>query len=419
MTTSSLSSTHQVHHSDTLTYRIPNTDLFINQKGEIFHSDKSKYMDTRTPSGRVSINVFGATEYLSPTWLYYVARFGIADPRVRQLRFVKIRSANAGYPVCVAGYIEAPWSIWVNGVEYRVVPRYYGLAVSCDGHCINFLKGNVPVAARTNHNGYLVSSFRRSSADILEDEYLVEPIRIHRLVAMVWCCNADYVYNNTVNHIDCDKQNNHYTNLEWCTDKDNFEHAIANNRIQAVPCRVRNRYTGKIIVVPSINALGPFLKIGNTALREAYFTEDKHKLYNNTYEVRIGDDMTPWYHTAKTFARDNNGGTAITVEDATGKQTIYYGISQLSVDYPLVSEGKSTYRALQLFRKHYKTQAKIVSTKSLWRKETITVISPDKTETSFTSAQKAAAFMGAAPTSLNSALRAGKIFYKNGYQARL
>lgn len=49
--------------------------------------------------------------------------------------------------------------------------------------------------------------------------------RAHRLVAEVFLPSADPI-NNQVNHIDGDKKNNHYSNLEWVTSKENNCHAI-------------------------------------------------------------------------------------------------------------------------------------------------------------------------------------------------
>ena len=49
---------------------------------------------------------------------------------------------------------------------------------------------------------------------------------IHRLVAICYVPNS----NNKpqVNHIDGDKLNNHYTNLEWVTNQENRNHAVKN-----------------------------------------------------------------------------------------------------------------------------------------------------------------------------------------------
>lgn len=48
---------------------------------------------------------------------------------------------------------------------------------------------------------------------------------IHRLVALMFVPNP-FMYNE-INHIDGNKQNNYYENLEWCTHSHNMKHAFA------------------------------------------------------------------------------------------------------------------------------------------------------------------------------------------------
>lgn len=51
---------------------------------------------------------------------------------------------------------------------------------------------------------------------------------IHRLVALAFVPNPDPINKIYVNHIDGDKWNNKYYNLEWVTAQENTRHAIAN-----------------------------------------------------------------------------------------------------------------------------------------------------------------------------------------------
>lgn len=48
--------------------------------------------------------------------------------------------------------------------------------------------------------------------------------RVHRIL---WCIFISNPHNKkTINHIDGNKSNNKITNLEWCTQKENVQHAV-------------------------------------------------------------------------------------------------------------------------------------------------------------------------------------------------
>lgn len=71
---------------------------------------------------------------------------------------------------------------------------------------------------RPHHKGYFkVTPY----ADYPQKNYF-----IHRVVALAFIPNPNKL--PQINHIDCDKTNNHVSNLEWCDNTHNQRHAKAN-----------------------------------------------------------------------------------------------------------------------------------------------------------------------------------------------
>lgn len=92
---------------------------------------------------------------------------------------------------------------------------YEGLyTISSDGKVFSIKRGKYLTAAKTK-GGYLMVVLQNKKR---------HNVYIHRLVAL-------HFINNTqnkpqVNHIDGNKLNNDYSNLEWCSSKENIRHAV-------------------------------------------------------------------------------------------------------------------------------------------------------------------------------------------------
>ena len=121
--------------------------------------------------------------------------------------------------------------------EWREVAGYVGLYEVSDVGRVRSLerlvkqKGRAPrlfpgiVLSQSNHS----TGYKQLA---LSKEGVVTGYLAHRIVAAAFCDNP--LGMNEVNHIDTNKANNAPANLEWCTHKQNQEHASKKGRMSTV-----------------------------------------------------------------------------------------------------------------------------------------------------------------------------------------
>lgn len=98
-------------------------------------------------------------------------------------------------------------------------PRY---SVSDDGF-IRSHEGHILKSALSTNGAYPTVAWRLPNDDAARHGKM-KSFKVHRLVALAFIRNP----NNKpcVNHRDSNKTNNHYRNLEWCTNHENILHSV-------------------------------------------------------------------------------------------------------------------------------------------------------------------------------------------------
>ena len=147
-------------------------------------------------------------------WYRYLSLLNIELPidyvsHLKYLVFYKYKPFGVSKDYPVMPIFKKPLEITYNNITYRVVPKYPRYAVSSNGYLITINGEEVTGAT-------IPGSYRYCK---IYDPYArgFKTVLVHRLVAMAWCENDDFVNKNIVDHIDSNKLNNRSDNLRWVT----------------------------------------------------------------------------------------------------------------------------------------------------------------------------------------------------------
>lgn len=104
----------------------------------------------------------------------------------------------------------------MNNIKFKEIKNFPGYYVYENGNIISTKQGyNRILKPYTSNKGY-------QYIKLFNKDYELKHCAMHRLVALAFVDNRHS--KREVNHKDFNKKNNHYTNLEWNTSKENKNH---------------------------------------------------------------------------------------------------------------------------------------------------------------------------------------------------
>jgi hypothetical protein len=111
--------------------------------------------------------------------------------------------------------------------EWKEIPNTNGIYEASIYGDIRRKDNKITLKCRTRKDGYVLVSLR--CGGVRKTRY------VHRLIALTFIPNEHNL--PCINHIDENKQNNMVSNLEWCSIKENNNHATRVERISNKLCK--------------------------------------------------------------------------------------------------------------------------------------------------------------------------------------
>lgn len=189
---------------------------------------------------------------------------------------------------------------------FKKIPGFSNYEINENGEVRN-KETKKSLKSRIDINGY--SLYR-----IIDDSRKSRTQSIHRLL-MITFKPVDGYENLTIDHIDCNKQNNSLDNLEWVTSKENTHRAIKNNlypnKRKAVSDETVIAIRKEYIPGPKGNYKELIEKYNINKSMFYYIVKDQYRT-----DLPLTKDLNPYFKEKETrCSGENNGRAVLTKED--------------------------------------------------------------------------------------------------------
>jgi len=280
-------------------------NYLVNKDGNIISLDGKEVNIRRDGHPRAYLKIDGKIKTIAVSRIVaetFLNKGDLINPLVKQLdgdiqnnkvvnlmwlenRDIQLLSVKNKILECVEKYnipeeFTSTSGLYPNPIEHKTHKGYYyiphvtsPIVVNKAGFFINLTGEEINLIE--TKKGYLSINLRTLSGKYKQ-------ILTHRIIAMLFCEIPKQHENKSfidlqVNHLDTDKVNNHYLNLEWCIGSENMKHARENNLFKnSTGVLAMNTYTEQIV---------EFFSISDCARKHNISSND---LYQHLYSVSQG-----------------------------------------------------------------------------------------------------------------------------------
>jgi len=333
--------------------KIPGSlDYLINLKQQIIDHYGCIVEFERVSRDYILIELFGEKKKVDLNWLALLAWYecGYINNLHEHLDKIKFQPVNSRNLSIGCGYLMtfSEPIYYKNG--FRYIPNYPRYAIDIHNNVIDTFTNKIITDRSTEASGYEMIYIRSP------DKCMNRTIRIHRLLGLAWIPNSDFNLRPLINHIDGIKSNNKLENLEWCSESENSLHAhMTGLNTSSVKMKSRDVITGEVVIYRSAAEMANKLGMSNVAA-SGYVNKMPGYLYKKRYEIKLFDDITPWFFEENEFSLDRHGKSIYTIttfNKKTGESKTFQTTKAFRKEYKLWTRSYRLEDEIAMFKEKY------------------------------------------------------------------